>query len=452
MDSPLLWAIGRIFNRGASRAVATARSFVEQRASEAGRLIFLATGGQVIRTEVKYESLAEEGYENNPVVFRCMKMIADALKSMPVLVFENGKDVTDKHPLALVLRAPNPDQIWSELVEAFAGHMNLGGEVFLEGVMLGSGGRGTLAEIYALRPDKMEVDPAQDGTVKAYIYNSNGATKRWENDVTPGKFRPILHIKNWHPRNHWRGLPTLAPATSAGDEHNMSVAYAKALYTNSARPSGAMVYEPKEGPARLSDDAFDKLKNEMEESYQGATNAGRPMLLEGGLRWEQMGFSPKDMESGEGRNAAAREIAFALGVPPLMLGIKGDNTFANYEEARLAFWQHTVWPLAELLQQKLTAWLRPLSPNIEIRLDKEGTPIAEAEKKLKWDRVRQADFLTVDEKRRELNFEPLPNGAGQYVLVQGSLMTLDDVITGNSDDPNDASAYDGLTKPDVRPN
>lgn len=441
-DSPLFWALGQVFNRGrAAKAVNGARAYLEQRASQAGRLIFMATGGQVVRTEVKYETLAEEGYENNPVVYRCVRLIADALKSLPVLVFDNAKDVTDTHPLAVILRAPNPDQTWSELIEAIVGHLALGGETFLEGVTLGSGGRGQLAEIYALRPDKMNVDPSPDGFARAYEYDSNGTKIRWENDVTPGKYRQILHIKNWHPRNHFRGLPMLAPATSAGDEHNQAVAYAKALYNNSARPSGAMVYEPKEGPARLTDDAFEKLKGEMEENYQGAMNAGRPMLLEGGLKWVAMGFSPKDMESGEGRSAAAREIAFALGVPPLMLGIKGDNTFANYEEARLAFWQHTVWPLAELLQAKFSAWMRPLYPNVEVRLDKEGTPIAEAEKKLKWDRVRQADFLTLDEKRRELNYDPLPNGQGAYLLVNGSMMTLDDVIAGNNADPLDDSSY-----------
>ena len=87
----------------------------------------------------------------------------------------------------------------------------------------------------------------------------------------------------------------------------------------------------------------------------GAENAGRPFLLDGGLEWKAMGFSPREMESGEGRNAAAREIALALGVPPLLLGLPGDNTFKNFEEANLAFWRFTIFPLAKLLNKKPTA-------------------------------------------------------------------------------------------------
>ena len=56
------------------------------------------------------------------------------------------------------------------------------------------------------------------------------------------------------------------------------------------------------------------------------------MLLEGGLDWKSMSLSPKDMDFLEAKHSAAREIALALGVPPMLLGIPGDNTFANYQD------------------------------------------------------------------------------------------------------------------------
>ncbi len=107
----------------------------------------------------------------------------------------------------------------------------------------------------------------------------------------------------------------------------------------------------------MTDDQFHRLKEELESSYQGARNAGRPMLLEGGLDWKQMGMSPKDMDFIELKNVAAREIALAFGVPPMLLGIPGDNTYANYQEANRAFWRLTVVPLAARVLSELSSWL-----------------------------------------------------------------------------------------------
>jgi len=109
---------------------------------------------------------------------------------------------------------------------------------------------------------------------------------------------------------------------------------------NSARPSGALVYAGPEG-AHLTDEQFSRLKEELEENFSGATNAGRPLLLEGGLDWKALSLSPKDMDFAESKAGAAREIALAFGVPPLLLGLPGDNTFSNYAEANRAFWRQS---------------------------------------------------------------------------------------------------------------
>ncbi|MDX2277727.1 MAG: phage portal protein [Hyphomonadaceae bacterium] len=445
-DSPIGWALSNLSTRlrsfagGGSRAPSSGGTLVarrvptEQRASQVGRILFVATGGQIRQAEVRYEDMAREGYRQNPVVYRCTRFIADALKSMPLVVFDGDKEADESHPLKMVLDSPNPMQIWEELVDAIVGHLVFAGEFFLEGITLSARG-GQLQEIYALRPDKMNPKPGPDGLPIAYVYKAEGGDVTYDAQVKmtgPGmlaKFIPILHVKNWHPTDHWRGMAIMEPAAGAADEHTDAVAYNKALLRNSARPSGALVYQPKEGPASLSDDAYERLNAELQDEYSGAQNAGKPLLLDGGLEWKPMGLSPKDLESGEGRAAAAREIALALGVPPLMLGIKGDNTFANFEEANLAFWKFTVFPLARLLQRKLTAWVRPLYPNCRIVLDPDGSPVAEAIMKARWDRVAKADWLTVNEKREATGFDAIEDEAmGSAIIMPAATIPLADLI------------------------
>ncbi|HVZ70425.1 MAG TPA: phage portal protein, partial [Rhizomicrobium sp.] len=146
-------------------------------------------------------------------------------------------------------------------------------------------------------------------------------------------------------------------------------------------------------------------------AYQGASNAGRPMVLEGGLDWRAMSYTPSDMDFGDTRANAAREIALAFGVPPMLLGIPGDNTYANYREANLAFWRQTVLPLVSRTAQDLTRWLAPrFAENLRIGYDADSVEALALERESVWDRIGNANFLTQNEKRVAAGYSPVPDG------------------------------------------
>jgi len=113
------------------------------------------------------------------------------------------------------------------------------------------------------------------------------------------------------------------------------------LLDNAARPSGALTYDPPDGAA-LSGSQFERLREEVERQFSGSGNAGRPMLLEGGLRWQSLGLSPTDMDFVAVKEAAARDIALAFGVPPVLLGLPGDTAYSNLREAGRALYRQTV--------------------------------------------------------------------------------------------------------------
>ena len=158
----------------------------------------------------------------------------------------------------------------------------------------------------------------------------------------------------------------------------------------------------------LSDDQFDRLKAELENQFQGSANAGRPLLLDGGLDWKSMALTPKDMDFMEAKNGAAREIALAFGVPPMLLGIPGDNTYANYQEANRALWRQTVLPLIGRVGQDLAHWLSPAFGAVRLRLEPDLDRIEALgdERETLWRRVSAASFLTEDEKRMAVGYGP----------------------------------------------
>ena len=185
--------------------------------------------------------------------------------------------------------------------------------------------------------------------------------------------------------------------------------WSKALLDNAARPSGAIVYRGAEGQGALSTDQYQRLVDEMESHHQGARNAGGRCCWKGGLDWKPMGFSPSDMEFQKTKESAAREIALAFGVPPMLLGMPGDATYANYQEANRAFFRLTVLPLASRVAAGLSDWLSGFEGScLELKPDLDQVPALAAERDAQWARVAGADFLTDAEKRTLLGLPALP--------------------------------------------
>ena len=157
-----------------------------------------------------------------------------------------------------------------------------------------------------------------------------------------------------------------ARPAAAVELHNLAARWHRALLVNAARPSGALVYDPPDGAA-LSADQFARLKEELAAQFSGAANAGRPLLLDGGLKWQALSLTPADMDIGGLKAAAARDIALAFGVPPMLLGLPGDATYANYREANRALWRLTVLPMAERILRGIGDGLAAWRPGLQVR-------------------------------------------------------------------------------------
>jgi HK97 family phage portal protein len=374
----------------------------ETKASRTGRLLTLESGGRARWTPRDYATLTREGYVKNAIVHRCVKLVAENAASVAFLLYE-GAAARDRHPLLDLLTRPNPRQDGATLLEALYAHLLLAGNGYLEAVAAG----GAVRELYALRPDRMRLVPGADGWPEAYEYSVAGTTLRFDQNAEP--VPPILHLSAFHPLDDHYGLAPLEAAAVAVDTHNAAAKWNKALLDNSARPSGALVYSAAEGSV-LSDGQFERLKRELEDTYQGTLNAGRPLLLEGGLDWKPLSLSPHDMDFLQAKYAAAREIALAFGVPPMLLGIPGDNTYSNYQEANRAFWRQTVLPLASRTGCAIAQWLAPLFGDVRLEVDTDRIDALAADRTALWERVTKAPFLTLNEKRAMTGFSPVDGG------------------------------------------
>jgi HK97 family phage portal protein len=369
----------------------------DTKSSRTGPLIALSSQGRPVWTPRDYAGFAREGFMTNPVAHRSIRLIAESAASVPLDV--GGAAEAARYVQGL-LAAPNPRQAGQSLLEALFLQLHIAGNAYLECVSLD----GQPRELHVLRSDRVRVVPGPDGWPMAYDYAVGGGSVRFP--VGEGA-SSILHLTMAHPVDDHYGLSAMEAAASAIDVHNEASRWNKAFLDNAARPSGALVYAA--DGANMSDEQFERLKRELEDGFQGAANAGRPLLLEGGLDWKPLSLSPKDMDFIELKNSAAREIALALGVPPLVLGLAGDNTHANYAEANRVFWRQCIAPLVTRTAASLSLWLsQHMGESVVLKPDFDGVDAMNETRETLWQVVTAADFLSVDEKRDALGYQPMP--------------------------------------------
>ncbi|WP_084395654.1 phage portal protein [Henriciella aquimarina] len=331
-------------------------------------------------------ALMRDGYAGNAVAYRAVRMIAEAAASIPLACSDDAA--------ASLLASPSPDEAGRVLLERLYGDLQITGNAWAEAVTLA--GDTAPKGLFALRADTVRAETNAQGGLTAWKVRQ----RRGERLIprAPDGWNPVLHLKLYHPSDNIYGLPPLAAARKALDLHNGAASWAKALLDNAARPSGALVYG--QDGATLTPDQFERLKEELEAAHTGQQNAGRPLLLDGGLDWKPMSLSPAEMDFAETRHAAAREIALAFGVPPMLLGIPGDNTYSTYREANIAFWRLTVLPLVTKVADALTVWLAGRFEDAVVKPDLEDVPAFAAEREALWARLEAASFLTKAEKRK----------------------------------------------------
>lgn len=341
----------------------------------------MARVGWVEDLPAGYEAQVRAGYARNPVAQRAVKLVMEALAGAPL-------EACDPAAGSLVAGRSGGQA----LLATVAAHLLLHGNAY---VQLLRGPDGGVVELYALRPERVSVEADAGGWPAAYLYRVGERTTRLVGD---GPRPELVHIRLFHPLDDHYGLGCLAAAAEAIAVHNAAAKWNRALLDNAARPSGALVYDGGDG-ASLTPEQFARLKGEMEAGFAGAGNAGRPLLLEGGLKWQALSLSPAEMDFAGLKAAAARDIALAFGAPPMLLGLAGDNTYANYREAGRALWRLAVLPLADEVLTSLSQALGGWFEGLRLAVDLNRVPALAEDRALLWRSVSGADFLSDAEKR-----------------------------------------------------
>ncbi len=368
------------------------------------------------------KAFAKEGYASNVIVFRCVDVIAKAMASIPLVVKQGDKVVGLEHPLAKLLARPNPRTTKSRMVHQLVAFRLITGNSYLE----------KLSPSESTPPKELWVWPSYDirpiiddrgGILPVgYGFEDGRAKFGWEVDPITGR-SCILHWMTFNPLNPWFGMSPIESMARSVDQRNSADEWNQALLQNQCEPSGVLTSD-----STFTDPQVKQLRDQLEERYMGPRNAKRPMVLGGGAKWTQVALSPKDMDWLEGKNVASRDIAGAFGVPTQVIPIAGDQTFANFEQARLALWEDTVIPLGLDLTEELNHFFAEDFPGATISMNLDKIAALGVRRAEKWNTAQNSTFISTNEKRELVDLEPIDEsqGDGDAILVSAGKITLEE--------------------------
>jgi len=380
-------------------------------------MVMYQSGYNLKERTYDYRKIAKEGYQENAIVFRCVNEIAHGASAVELCVYQ-GDIKLDQHPLIDLLERPNPQFAGNEYFQALYSFLLLSGNSYALYSLVG----GQPRELHLLRPDRMKIVPSKTHIPSAYEYHVDGRlANRYDVDSETG-MSEVKHFKMWNPLDDYYGLSPIQAASADIDQHNHAAKHNLGLLMNGARPSGAVVFKPKDETGlhvQLSESQRQQLMTDLNMRFSGAHNAGRPMLLEGDFDWKEMGFSPKDMDFLELKNMSARDIALCFGVPSQLVGVPDSQTYNNVSEARLALYEDTIIPLIRRVESDLNEWLAPrFGDDISIKYDIDSIPAMAERRKKTYENVVQAvreGIISRNEARERLGYEPISGGDDVYI-------------------------------------
>ena len=376
--------------------------------------------------KISYHDLATDGYSENAIVFRCVNEIANNASRVKINLFRGDQEI-DNHPLLDLLYNPSPTMSQVEWFQALYSYLLIAGNNYILSV---GGDNSPPTELYNLRPDRIKIRAGTRAMPVAYDYVLKGqVVESYLVDQATGSSK-IKHIKLFNPLDDYYGMSPMGASSVDIDQHNLANKHNVNLLQNGARPSGAVIFNPKDetgGHVQLSDVQRNQLMNDVNQRFSGTGNAGKPMLLEGDFDWKEMGLSPKDMDFIQLKNMSAKDIALVYGVPSQLIGIPDSQTYSNFAEAKLALYNETIIPLLDRIQGDLNEWLVPMfnEQGFELRYDIDSIPAMAEQRKRVFESVSAGvkdGILTRNEAREQLGYEPM-EGADS-LLVPANLMPL----------------------------
>ena len=344
-----------------------------------------------------FAGLSGRNAENLSTVLACTNLIGESLGSIPAIVYRREGETRKEypaHPLAkLVRQGVNPDMTWPEFVAHLAASTLLTGNGLAEIIR---GGNGQLAGLRYIPWGFVTVSELSSGRLAYDVSDARGNVRR----LLAGE---VLHLRD-RTNDGMIGVSRLSRASEALEAVNAANTHARTFLNNGASPSGTI-----EVPGTIDAQQKQSMRDQWAANHGGAANAGKLLILDGGLKFNPVQISPEDAELLETRKFGVEEICRIYQVPPPLVQDYSHNTFTNSETAGRWFAMFTLAPWARKIEAEFARSVFPTGGPYELELDLSG--FLRGDPQTRWNAHKiaiDAGVLDPDEIRQLEGWNPRP--------------------------------------------
>jgi HK97 family phage portal protein len=403
------------FLRKSSDGVLTNKELMSLLLNQAG-----AMGGEVSELSA---------YENLEVVYRCISVTVNRIKSLPTNVYKMiGKfrpEVFEQFP-ADMLHKPNPVITGKDLIGQTIGWLLCKGKAYYWRKQE-AGKKPTLWILPAHR-----MTPNQPNKFPPDDYTLSGGGDGYESIVIPRS--ELICFSFWSPVGLNDSIaPMKASLRTANLDAKASILNQK-LFENAGIVSGLLTTSE-----NVDEKDVDKVEAWWEQKYSGVQQAGRVGILTGGWKFEKFGITPVEMQYILGRKLNRENICTAFGIPPAVAGVLEYANYANMNPQMEIFWEFFGLPLIDYIEDVINTFLLPLyRSDIYFAFDTSKVPTLQRMKREAWTTAKEqiaAGVMTPNQYIiSETDRAPVPWGDNFYMplgmIMEGSLLGTEDALYG----------------------
>lgn len=342
---------------------------------------------------------------NSAVAVRCIALRSELLASVGLHLFrraaDGGRSRADDLPLYDVLHSIASDRASSyEFREYMLRCLDLTGNGY---AAIERDRRGQVVALYSLRPETVTVEKLASGRLRYRVSEAGAGVRVYLQEE-------ILHVRG-PSRDGVMGLSPIAIARGALSLAMSQHQTASALVENSLNPSAVLSF-----PEKLSPAAMEQIRGAIAGRLEGAVNAGKFIVMDGGPKFEKMAFSPEDAQFLESMKHSAENVCRIFGVPPTAAGILDRGTYSNVEQEAQSLVSNCIGPLAARIEAAMMRCLLTPEQRRALYIEFDLSGLLRGDVKSRFEAYRMAREMGVyspnDVRRREN--EPPISGGDEY--------------------------------------
>ena len=357
------------------------------------------------------------------IVWACNKVLSESIASLPLVLYkedDNGNRTKAKeHPLYNLLSTlPNKEHTSMQWRETMITSLNYKGNHYTQIIR---NQKGEIVSLYGLDTNRMTVQRLESTGEIVFLYDTGTKT-------VPLNFGDVLNVAGLS----IDGLVGLSPIAHNAESIGLSVAmeeFGGKYFKNGSTATGALSY-----PNELTEEAYKRLKEDFNKNWAGMKNTHKPLLLEGGAKFEKLSMSNQDSQFLEARKYQKQDIAMIFRVPLHMLNDLEKANYNSLEQLSLGFVIYSLTPILVRLEQ---AFMRDLLTDNErkqgyyIKHNLAGLLRGDMKTRFNvYDKAIKNGIYTINDVLRLEDMNQVENGNDRY--MQGAMTTIENINKGTN--------------------